>query len=134
VERAFPRRALSASLIVAIAFVAVWGGRAMLYCPAMERTVSHCCCPPEDAPSVDGPVISRAACCEPRVFEAAAPPAADARFASSTFAAPLLATAREPAAVPRGALALSPPRGTPACRALAPPKTAIHVRNCVHLL
>ncbi len=132
-ERAFARRALSASLIVAVAFVAVWGGRSVLWCPAMERAVRQCCCPAEDSPVPDSPAVSRAACCETKVFEAAPASGVDARSPSVEVAAPLLVAVLSPRpAVPPlslGVRSVAPGRG-----GLAPPKTPVHLRNCVHLL
>ncbi len=134
VERAFVRRALGACMIVLVALVATAGGRALLYCPAMGKTLSHCCCPATDARD-DGPAIERAPCCEARTVTTAPPASTDARSPSWSLAAPVVVAgvAHEAPRVAGARLAtawtFAPGRG-----GLAPPKTPLHVRHCVHLL
>lgn len=134
-KRAFARRALSASLIVAMAFVAVWGGRALLWCPAMERSVEHCCCPSEGTPPLDVAVIARASCCETKVFEAAPAPSVDERTGSAGVGGPLLAAVLPPRATLSSGAAARPPRRFSRGRSgLAPPSAPLYLRNCVQLL
>jgi hypothetical protein len=100
----------------------------------MGRTLAHCCCPATDAPD-DGPASERAPCCEARTVTGAPPASADVRTPSWSVTAPLSASfvVHEAPRVAGARLAtawtFAPGRG-----GLAPPKTPLHVRHCVHLL
>ncbi|MBC7172055.1 MAG: hypothetical protein H5U40_06510 [Polyangiaceae bacterium] len=131
-DRVLARKSLSLSLGVALAFMAVWGGRAVLWCPSMQAAMSHCCCAAPAGLETDSPAISRADCCEAKTFEAAPASSVDVRAPSMVAFAPIVASLFDSRDVPARAL---PVRGTVYGRSgLAPPKTPIHQRNCVYLL
>src|SRR5262245_58495956 len=77
-QRRFLDRVLGPLLVAALSASAVFGGRAVLWCPWMQQAVSACCCH-EEGTRRDGPAITQAPCCETRVAPSAQAASADVR-------------------------------------------------------